>query len=386
MKVVIRAPLLSVTGYGVHSRQIFSWAISKNWDVYSSIVPWGICTYYLDPTILDGLIGEVMNRSSPVQNPDISFQVQLPDEWDPELARINIGVTAGVETNLCSQAWVEACKKMHMIIVPSTFTKKTFVDSGVPEHKIIVIPEAHSCSDELSFTLDQQLLGLPTTFNFLMFGQVTGDNPENDRKNTFYALKWLAETFKDDEDVGIIMKTNMGRFTTADRERSKHMFRQLIHEVKSGPYPRFYLAHGMLDDEEISTLYKNKNIKALLAPTRGEGWGLPILDAAVAGLPVIATNYSGHLDFLRYIKFLSLDYDMVPVHESRCDGRIFIEGTAWANVKEESFKARLKKFRKSSSLPQKWAEDGSDVLKEKFSLDAIKEQYDAFMERIVDNS
>ena len=77
MKVIIRAPLLSVTGYGVHARQIFSWAISKNWDVYSSIVPWGICTYYLDPTILDGLIGEVMNRSSPVQNPDISFQVQL---------------------------------------------------------------------------------------------------------------------------------------------------------------------------------------------------------------------------------------------------------------------------------------------------------------------
>ena len=386
MKVIIRAPLLSVTGYGVHARQIFSWALSKKWDVYASIVPWGICTYYLDPEALDGLIGEVMGRSSPVQDPDLSFQVQLPDEWDPALARVNIGVTAGVETNLCSQVWVEACKKMHMVIVPSTFTKKTFVDSGVPEHKIAVIPEAHSCSDEISLKLDDKLSDLPTSFNFLMFGQVTGNNPENDRKNTFYAMKWLAELFKDDEDVGIIMKTNLGRFTTADRERSMVMFKQLISEIKKGPYPRFYLAHGMLDNTEISTLYKNKNVKALLAPTRGEGWGLPILDAAVTGLPVIATDYSGHLDFLKYIKFLSLDYDMVPIHPSRHDGRVFIEGTAWADVKEESFKTRVKKFRTANSLPEKWAQAGSEILKEKFSLAAIKKQYDAFMERIVDDS
>jgi len=386
MKVIIRAPLLSVTGYGVHARQVFSWALSKNWDVYASIVPWGICTYYLDPTALDGLIGKVMDRSAPVQDPDLSFQVQLPDEWDPGLARVNIGVTAGVETNLCSQSWVEACKKMHMVIVPSTFTKKTFVDSGVPEHKIAVIPEAHSYSDEISLKLDKQLSDLPTSFNFLMFGQVTGNNPENDRKNTFYALKWLAETFKSDKDVGIIVKTNLGRFTTADRERSVVMFKQLINEIKQGPYPRFYLAHGMLDEGEISTLYKNENVKALLAPTRGEGWGLPILDAAAAGLPVIATDYSGHLDFLKHIKFLSLDYDMVPVHPSRHDGRVFIEGTAWADVKEGSFKARVKKFRKAPSLPQRWAQTGSGILREKFSLDAIKEQYDAFMERIVDDS
>ena len=386
MKVIIRAPLLSVTGYGVHARQVFSWALSKNWDVYASIVPWGICTYYLDPTALDGLIRKVMDRSAPVQDPDLSFQVQLPDEWDPGLARVNIGVTAGVETNLCSQSWVEACKKMHMVIVPSTFTKKTFVDSGVPEHKIAVIPEAHSYSDEISLKLDKQLSDLPTSFNFLMFGQVTGNNPENDRKNTFYALKWLAETFKSDKDVGIIVKTNLGRFTTADRERSVVMFKQLINEIKQGPYPRFYLAHGMLDEGEISTLYKNENVKVLLAPTRGEGWGLPILDAAAAGLPVIATDYSGHLDFLKHIKFLSLDYDMVPVHPSRHDGRVFIEGTAWADVKEGSFKARVKKFRKAPSLPQRWAQTGSGILREKFSLDAIKEQYDAFMERIVDDS
>ena len=129
MNVIIRGPLLSVTGYGVHARQIFSWALDQpNWNIITSIVPWGICTYYIDPEKQDGLIGEVMARSSPVEGPQaLSIQVQLPDEWDPDLATINVGVTAGVETDLCSQAWVEACIKMDKVIVPSTFTKNTFV-------------------------------------------------------------------------------------------------------------------------------------------------------------------------------------------------------------------------------------------------------------------
>ena len=148
MKVVIRGPLLSVTGYGVHTRQIFSWAKSRGMDVSANIVPWGICTYYINPDALDGLIGEIMAASSPVSSPDLSFQVQLPDEWDPELAKVNIGVTAGVESDICSAAWVEACGRMDGVIVPSTFTKSTLITSGVPEDKIWVIPEAHSIKDD----------------------------------------------------------------------------------------------------------------------------------------------------------------------------------------------------------------------------------------------
>jgi len=381
MEVVIRGPLLSVTGYGVHTRQLFSWAQSRGMNVHASIVPWGICTYYVNPEALNGLIGEIMSKTTPVENADLSFQVQLPDEWDPTLAKTNIGVTAGVEADICSQTWVEACKKMHKVIVPSTFTKKTFVRSGVPEDKIWVIPEAHSVKDDTSLILDAQLSGLPTSFNFLMFGQLTGHTPETDRKNTFYALRWLSELFKDDKDVGIIVKTNLGRFTTKDREHARILFEGLVNEIRVGDYPRFYLAHGMLDETEISTLYRNKTVKALIAPTRGEGWGLPILDAACAGLPIITTDYSGHLDFLESVKFLPLDYALVPVPPSRCDGRVWIEGSKWADVKESSFKSRVKKFRKGSTLPEEWAKSAAPKLQKEYSLNAVSMEYDKFMEK-----
>ena len=388
MNVVIRGPLLSVTGYGVHSRQIFSWALTQpTWNVTTAIVPWGICTYYINPDSCGGLIGKVMERSHPIQGkPELSFQIQLPDEWDPELAKTNIGVTAGVETDICSPAWVSACAKMHKVIVPSEFTKRTFVNSGVPAEKIYVIPEAHNYVEDIAPELDEQLSSLPTTFNFLLFGQVTGNNPENDRKNTFYALKWLAELFKDDPDVGVIVKTNMGRFTTTDRSVTSRMFEHLVGEIRQGPGPRFYLAHGMLDEKEINTIYKNKNVKALLAPTRGEGWGLPLLDAAANGLPVIATNYSGHLDFMKHVKFLQLDYDLVTIHESRVDNRVFMSNAKWANPREESFKQRLKKFRKADSLPRQWACDGSQIVRDKFSLQMVMRHYDTFLGDIIDNS
>ena len=380
MNVILRAPLLSLSGYGVHSRQVFKWLLTRNINVHTQIVPWGICTFLLDPELEEGLIGEAMTRSNPPPSPcDVSIQVQLPDEWDPSLAKVNIGVTAGVETDICSRKWVEACSKMDLVIVPSTFTKQTFVRSGVPDSKIAVVPEHFNVSlydSKLSDKLKKDIEDLPTKFNFLIFGQITGTSPDTDRKNTFFAIKWLTEMFKDDPDVGIVLKTNMGRHTAIDKRNSANMLAQLTKEIKSGPYPRIYLAHGMLDSGEISGLYGAENIKALIAPTRGEGWGLTIIDAAASALPVIATGYSGHMDFMSHVKFASLDYKMVQVHPSKIDGRVFVEGCRWVDVDEKDFKRKVKKFRGSHAIPEKWAKDGADKIREKFSAKAVFEIYD----------
>ncbi len=392
MNVIIVGPLLSTTGYGVHSRQVFAWALSKGWNVRVLIVPWGICTYHVDTNAEDGLIGEIMQRSHPFPEhmmPDLSLQIQLPDEWTPNLARKNIGITAGVEGTICSKDWVERCKAMDHVIVPSTFSRDVFVRCGLPEDHISAVGEAYSCGFEEtqgSNHIDDMISSLPTSFNFLLFGQLTGQNPETDRKNTFWGLKWFAEEFKDDPNVGIVVKTNMGRMTTLDRQRTKSLFNQLLKEIRPGKYPRFYLAHGLMDKNEISRLFQNEKIKALLAPTRGEGWGLPILDAAVCALPVIATNYSGHLDFLKKIKFLPVDYKLAEVPQAKLDGRVWVEGSSWVDVKEESFKRRISKFRKSPDLPEQWAKDGAEKLREEYSLDSIITQYNDLWERLFDNA
>lgn len=134
MKVLLRAPLLTNSGYGVHSRQIFEWLEQKpDIDLRVECLRWGHCPWIVSPTGLDGLAGRIMNKARPFEKHetvDMSYQVQLPNEWDPTIARKNIGVSAFVETDKCNPSWIEACNRMDHIIVPSTFTKEVVEASG----------------------------------------------------------------------------------------------------------------------------------------------------------------------------------------------------------------------------------------------------------------
>ena len=391
MIVVVRGPLLSVTGYGCHTRQIWNWARSKpGWDVYANIVPWGMCTYHVNPENEDGTIGDVMQRSSPPPGkPDLSLQIQLPDEWDSELAKTNIGITAGVEADKCSMKWIAACEKMDRVIVPSEYSKVAFLNGGLSKDKIKNVPEAITCGFENSQLVEElksELDGLSTDFNFLMFGQITSTDTSSDRKNTFNCLKWLCEEFNGNKDVGIVLKTNLGRMTAMDRKASLDVITKVISHVRKGKYPRVYVSHGLMDKNEIGALYKHDKIKALCAPTRGEGWGLPILDAAVSGLPIVTTSHSGHMDFMKKVKYLDVDFTLVQIPESMVDERIWVKGARWAEPSEKHFKSRVRKFYKSSEPPTQWAMAAAPALSEEFNLKSIFEKYDAALGDLIDLS
>lgn len=381
-QVVIRGPLLTASGYGEHSRQVFRWATSnKDWNVKTQLTPWGNTTWYINPDYLNGLVGNIMQRSGPMERvgSDISIQIQLPNEWDPMLGRFNVGVTAAVETDVCNPEWVDACNRMDLVIVPTNHTRQTLMNSGNITTPIEVIPEAYF--DELTSSKIEKLdLGLNTTFNFLMIGTLTGNNPWNDRKNTYQTIKWFCETFRDNKEVGLIIKASSGRATTLDRLLTKNALKQLLEEVREGEYPKVNLLHGLMDGDEMSALYREDTIKCFLGLTRGEGFGLPILEAAVSGIPVIATNWSGHLDFMNQGKFISVNYRLTDIHETRVDNGIFMKGSRWAEPSEEHFKSRLKKFYEKPQLPQEWAVSLSEKLKETHSINAIIERYNEVRE------
>jgi glycosyltransferase involved in cell wall biosynthesis len=162
----------------------------------------------------------------------------------------------------------------------------------------------------------------------------------------------MFEEFKDDADVGIVLKTNSGKTTKIDRLMTEKFIRQIVGEVRKGPYPKLHFLHGKMSNAEVSSLMRHPKIKALVSLTRGEGYGLPILEAAAVGLPVIATGWSGYTDFLRNDDYISVDYDLVPIHKSRVDGKIFIEGSMWANPREPDAKKKLRKFYQKSTMPR----------------------------------
>jgi len=380
-KVLVRGPVLTQSGYGVHCRQIAKWCLSKNqWDVKFQALPWGDTPWIINPNYHDGLINQIMRNTvevTPDQEFDISVQLQLPNEWDCSIAKTNVGVTAGVETSICNPVWVQNCNQMDMVIVPSVHTKQVFERSGKIEKPLVVVPEAYC--EEVEKIGQEDVDALPkfsTDFNFLVFGQITGDNPLNDRKNIFYTLKWLCESFKDDESVGVVIKTNTGRNTFIDKKRTHDLIQTVVKECRKGPFPKIHVLHGDMNDKSVASLYKHPQIKALITLTRGEGFGLPILEAAASDLPIIATGWSGHIDFLNHGKYINVSYALKDIHKSRVDNRIFMPQSQWAEANEDDFKKKVLKFKAASNTPKEWAAELGKVIRQKYSSDSISKHYD----------
>jgi glycosyltransferase involved in cell wall biosynthesis len=377
--VLLRAPLLTHSGYGQHARQIAKWLFrvateTHQLDITTEPLPWGKCHLLLDPEAEDGLIGQILQATGNKKNfYDVTIQLQLPNEWNPFLGNFNIGVTAGVETDKCNPSWIDCVNRMDMVIVPSEFTKQTFLNSGNVTVPIIVIPE--SFPELFAAPAAPVDLELTTKFNFLIVGQLTGNNVDNDRKNLPYTIKWLADTFAGCPDVGIVLKTNSGAQTQLDKRNVQSIFSKLVGEVSTPNGPKFYLLHGHMTDEEMHGLYTHPDIKALVTFTHGEGYGLPILEAAACGLPIIATNWSGHLEFLKHGKFIAVDQTVADIPESRVDGQIFLKGMKWAMPNEADAKRRMRKFYEASQMPQQWAKDLSIKIKERYSFEAVASIY-----------
>ena len=149
----------------------------------------------------------------------------------------------------------------------------------------------------------------------------------------------------------------------------------------SGHVPNVYLLHGDLTPEEMNGLYHHPKIKAMISFTHGEGFGRPLLEFGITGKPILASNWSGHLDFLSEHGLL-LQGQLQPVHKSAQWEKVIVEGSNWYYVDygyaigiikdvDSNYKKHLAKSRKQKQY-----------IKDNFTLDKMSE---LFTKQIEDN-
>ena len=212
---------------------------------------------------------------------DISLQITIPNEFK-RVAPINIGYTAGIEATRVSPQWIQQSTLMDKIILVSNHSKdvyeKTSYEGTNDEtgEKVIIktqVPMEVVNYPVRSLEVDDLGLELRHDFNFLTIAQM------GPRKNLANTIKWFLEEFHDDE-VGLVVKTNMSNCSTADGQYCLESMKQM-----TGEFPdrkcSVYLVHGDLSLEQMNSLYTHPKMKAYVTHTHGEGFGIPIFEAAV---------------------------------------------------------------------------------------------------------
>ena len=341
-RILVRGPVLSQSGYGEQARYALKALRSQEdyFDIYILPTGWGQ-TGWLSGTSgerawIDKLIYKTAHYTQnakqanmpPAQIFDISLQITIPNEWQ-NLAPINIGYTAGIETTKVSPEWLVKANEMDKIIVVSNHAKKVFKESTYiqsnpdnpaqkHELKCMVPIEVVNYSFRKPVATDLDL-NLDYDFNFLCMCQW------GPRKNLENTIKWFVEE-NFDREIGLVIKTSLKNNCKIDREYTEKSLKQLLKAANLEDYKcKIYLLHGDMSESEIAGLYSHPKIKSIITATHGEGFGLPLFEAACHGLPVIAPGWSGQCDFLympdtrRKNKdklrpmFASVEYDIAPV-------------------------------------------------------------------------
>ena len=184
-------------------------------------------------------------------------------------------------------------------------------------------------------------------FNFLYVGHWLQGRLGQDRKDTGMLVKVFCETFKNmKKKPGLIMKTSGAGFSVIDRENMLNNIKNVKSQIK-GNCPNIYLVHGDFTDDEMNQLYNHPKVKAHITFTHGEGFGRPLLEASISGKPVIASNWSGHVDFLESAYCILLDGGMEKVKKGSFPDQFFVEGCEWFTVDYRKASQILRKIYRS---------------------------------------
>ena len=386
-KVLVRGPALSQSGYGEHTRFLLRALRSREdiFDIHLLNVNWGKTGWIWEANEerewLDSLLQKTIQYTQQGGQFDISLQVTIPQEWE-KLAPVNIGVTAGTETTKISPKWVEKTYMMDKIIVVSEHTKYGFMNTEYPamnQQTGEQFTAKTNCPVEVvgypvkEIEAKEVELQLENDFNFLTVGTWIP------RKNLENTIKWFVEEFHDQE-VGLVVKTSLAKNCLRDREVANVRLNQLLNEYTNRKC-NVYLLHGDMTEEEMTGVYNHPKIKALVNFSHGEGFGLPMFEAAYNGVPVVAPAWGGQCDFL-YINtkskkgkekktpmFTTVPFEIKPIQKEAVWDGVLQADSQWCFPKEWAAKKALRSVVKEYGAAQSKAKKLQNWVKKEFSQD-----------------
>jgi glycosyltransferase involved in cell wall biosynthesis len=407
--VVISCPIDTYSGYGARSRDIVK-ALLKADKYEIKIIPqrWGNTPFgflQADNSEHKQILDCFLQSPQLPRQPDVWIQITVPNEFQP-VGKFNIGITAGIETTLCAPTWIEGVNRMNLTLVSSEHAKKVFKESAFEqrdkntnqivktirlEKPVEVLFEGVNTDifQKIDAINESEVWDVLDTieedFNFLYVGHWLQGELGQDRKDTGMLVKTFLETFKGKgKKPGLIMKTSSATYSVMDREEIIDKINKIRIAVgDDGTLPNVYLLHGELTDEEVNELYNHSKVKAHVTFTKGEGYGRPLIEATLSQKPVIASNYSGHLDFLDSEMSVLLPGQITKIHPSAVVENMLVADSSWFTVDYKAASETLKDIYKDYKKYLDGAKRQAYRSRTEFSLEKMGEKLNAILDERV---
>ena len=320
---LVTAPVATRSGYGAHGRDICRALIKLDkYDVKIWPVRWGntpMNALNKDDPNDKMIIDRILPNPQLPKQPELHIHIVIPNEFQT-FGKYNIGITAGLEMTACPPGWLEGMNKMNMNIVPSTFVKDMITN--------------------IKFDINNEQDGKKV-------GELKSDKP--------------IEVLFEGTDTNIFKKTN---------EFSKE-FVDEMKKVKES-FNFLYVGHWLQGDLGKDRKDTGMMLKVFLETFKN-----------LKQKPVIATNWSGHLDFLNKNLAVLVGGGLQNVEKGSVPDEFLTEGAQWFTVNYQEASAKMKDVYKSYKKYTLDAKKLGTVNKSKFSLNAMTKELGKILDKYV---
>jgi len=273
--IVWRGPIFNPTGISTHAREMVKALAKLGCTIQCSDI------WHDRYSFNKGL--EFLNKPINANRKDVvTVFFDYPQYWQQGHGKIFGGFIH--EGTKLKPEWIPLMQSADKVWTGSKAIAKMFRFNGITR-PIGVIPAGFD--PELYKQEKQDKSG-----NFMFFSVNSWTGKEGDRKGTDLLLKAFDEEFKNEKDVRLALK-----ISTFWQQRGEDFYQAAVYNFLGHTNEKIILNSEYLEDDVLAKM--PQTVDCFVAPTRGEGFGLTILNAMACGLPVIVTEdkNSGHMDF-----------------------------------------------------------------------------------------
>ncbi|MEA2481339.1 MAG: hypothetical protein QOJ07_3261 [Thermoleophilaceae bacterium] len=277
------------------------------------------------------------------------------------------------ETDRIPQSWLTPLLDRDEIWVPSRFNVESFVRGGIPEERLRVVGDT---IDTTRFHpgVEPWDLGAPegsfvflTNFDF------------SERKGWQQLMVGWAKAFGRDDDVCLVLK--VGSFYTDAAsviDRISSYVRQTLGRGAAERMAPIRFLTETLPTSAMPRLYAGAD--AYVLPSRGEGVGRPFMEAMATGLPTIASNWSGNLEFMDPASTWLVDGNVVDVSDDAELANDLYFGHRWFEADTDALAEALREIASDPAAARAKAAPARDELERRFGTEAIARRFQELSE------